>query len=195
MTIFIVSFATGMTVFTLNIHHKGVRGKEVPAVVKMICFRFLARIFCIRVESSMPEGPSVDHKQPSEHLNMSRLDVKLETETSHSSPGATGEMVSGLQRMRQSINNVSSPPSGGGSGSLGQGDPFELQFSRVLQRVNQTIERNEIRLMEQDKREVIKLEWQQVALIADRVLLVCFVTATVTITGVVLFQSPPSAKV
>lgn len=136
-----------------------------------------------------------DHKQPSDHLNMSRLDVKLETETSHSSPGATGEMVSGLQRMRQSINNVSSPPSGGGSGSLGQGDPFELQFSRVLQRVNQTIERNEIRLMEQDKREVIKLEWQQVALIADRVLLVCFVTATVTITGVVLFQSPPSAKV
>lgn len=64
MTIFIVSFATGMTVFTLNIHHKGVRGKEVPAVVKMICFRFLARIFCIRVESSMPEGPSVVSSLP-----------------------------------------------------------------------------------------------------------------------------------
>ena len=76
---------------------------------------------------------------------------------------------------------------GGGSSS---GDNFESQFSRVLQKVYQTIERNEIRVMEQDKRDVIKVEWQQVALITDRVLLFCFVTATVTITGVVLFQSP-----
>nr|KAG5705205.1 hypothetical protein BaRGS_011231 [Batillaria attramentaria] len=112
MTIFIVSFATGMTVFTLNIHHKGQRGKGVPAVIKLICFRFLAKLFCIRVETT------------------THLDTSL------------------------------------------------------------TIERNEIRVMEQDKRDVIKLEWQQVAQITDRVLLFCFVTATVTITGVVLFQSP-----
>jgi hypothetical protein len=71
------------------------------------------------------------------------------------------------------------------------GESFETQFSRVLHKVYQTIERNEIRVQEQDKRDVIKLEWQQVAQITDRVLLVAFVTATITITGIVLFQSPP----
>ena len=77
---------------------------------------------------------------------------------------------------------------------MGGSEVFESQFSRVLQKVYQTIERNEMRVLEQDKRDAIKLEWQQVAQIADRVLLLCFVSATVTITGVVLFQSPNNVQ-
>ncbi|XP_070212655.1 neuronal acetylcholine receptor subunit alpha-10-like [Littorina saxatilis] len=266
MTIFIVSFATGMTVFTLNIHHKGVRGKEVPAFVKLICFRILARLFCIRVESShifTPEcngaagsssyirykmapqhepdiSPVVEYKAGSEHVNLGRVDIRVDKEQHqqqplspththpHSSPthshsggggsprgggGGTGSVTSSnflypLQRMRTSLNTNNTPsayppPSptlgGGAVGGMAAGtgagagngaDSFETQFSRVLHKVYQTIERNEMRVLEQDKRDVIKVEWQQVAQITDRVLLLLFVTATFTITGVVLFQSP-----
>lgn len=39
-----------MTVFTLNIHHKGHRGNEVPFFVKKIFFGFVARILFIHLE-------------------------------------------------------------------------------------------------------------------------------------------------
>ena len=76
-----------------------------------------------------------------------------------------------------------------------QQQAFEAYFSRVLQRVYQTIEQNDIRLAEKDKREGIKLEWQQVAQITDRLLLTCFVCVTLTITAVVLLVSPASVDV
>lgn len=86
-----------------------------------------------------------------------------------------------------------------GNGSTSEAIPdsaaFEIYFSRVLQKVYQTIERNDIRLAEQDKKEGIKLEWQQVAQITDRLLLTCFVCVTLTITGVVLLASPASVSV
>lgn len=61
---------------------------------------------------------------------------------------------------------------------------------RVLTKVSQTIERNEIRLAHQDLRDAIKLEWQQVAQVVDRVLLSCFVAATLTITFTLMFYAP-----
>lgn len=51
MTIFIVSFATAMTVLTLNIHHKGSRGYPVPMIVKKVCFELLAKMFCMTVDT------------------------------------------------------------------------------------------------------------------------------------------------
>ena len=53
ITIAIVSLATAMTVLTLNIHHKGMRGKEVPIIVKKICFGLLSKILCLSLE--LPE--------------------------------------------------------------------------------------------------------------------------------------------
>lgn len=50
-------------------------------------------------------------------------------------------------------------------------DSFEYQFLRVLNKVYQTIERNEARLADQDRRESIKIEWQQLALVIDRLVL------------------------
>ena len=69
---------------------------------------------------------------------------------------------------------------------------FEQQFMRVLNRVNQTIEKNEIRLAEQDERDNIKLEWQHVARILDRVLLTIFVAVTITTTCAVMLQNGSS---
>ena len=48
LTIFIVSLATGCTVFTLNIHHKGIHGAKVPWLVRSIFLRFFGKILCMR---------------------------------------------------------------------------------------------------------------------------------------------------
>lgn len=56
----------------------------------------------------------------------------------------------------------------GSSASIEAIENFERQFLRVLNKVYQHIERNEVRLADQDQRDVIKIEWQQVALVIDR---------------------------
>ena len=73
-------------------------------------------------------------------------------------------------------------------------DNFERQFLRVLNRINHTIELNEIRLAENDRRTVIKDEWQQVALVVDRVLLFIFMATTLGVTYGIMFQAPNSPR-
>ncbi|KAE9417630.1 hypothetical protein Angca_002396, partial [Angiostrongylus cantonensis] len=50
VTIFLVSLATAMTVFTLNIHHQGVHGCAVPPILQKIVFRYLARVLFVRID-------------------------------------------------------------------------------------------------------------------------------------------------
>jgi len=66
--------------------------------------------------------------------------------------------------------------------NVGNSDACERQFMRVLHKVNWTIERNEMRLADQDRRDYIKQEWQQVALVIDRMLMLCFTVLLTTIT-------------
>jgi len=47
-----------MTVLTLNIHHKGHRGHEVPALLKAICFGILSKVFCMHVEKPAHPAPT-----------------------------------------------------------------------------------------------------------------------------------------
>ncbi|XP_074659528.1 neuronal acetylcholine receptor subunit alpha-10-like [Tubulanus polymorphus] len=233
ITIAIVSFATAMTVFTLNIHHKGFRGKEVPAWIKKICFCFLARILCIKLDLPDYNDDGSVRKQKANsssnirlHSNHSRdqeLDnresnyIKLkqskrkwlrpETGKTHmttldfvpqsefkrrydSEPGSIPENGGLSPRFSSKLrnpNNTNRP-----SSSNSTVDDFEKQFLRVLQKVYQTIEKNEMRLAEQDRRDAIKLEWQQVALVVDRLLLSMFVMATLGVTLAILFQAPHS---
>jgi ferritin-like metal-binding protein YciE len=69
-------------------------------------------------------------------------------------------------------------------------DSFEAQFLRVLNKVNHTIERNELRLAEQEHRDVTEREWKQVALVCDRFLLWVFLLTTAITTTVILCGSP-----
>ncbi|EYC06625.1 hypothetical protein Y032_0074g806 [Ancylostoma ceylanicum] len=50
VTIFLVSLATAMTVLTLNVHHQGVHGCDVPPILQVIAFRFLARVLFVRID-------------------------------------------------------------------------------------------------------------------------------------------------
>lgn len=48
----LVSLATAMSVVTLNIHHRGIHGSEVPPAVKKFVFGVLAKILFIQVDYS-----------------------------------------------------------------------------------------------------------------------------------------------
>lgn len=69
---------------------------------------------------------------------------------------------------------------------------FEKQFVKTLQKVCKTIEKNEMRLADQDRRDFIKQEWQQVALIVDRLLLIFFIIGTVGVTLGIILDAPHS---
>ncbi|CAI5446146.1 unnamed protein product [Caenorhabditis angaria] len=69
-----------------------------------------------------------------------------------------------------------------------EGDEFEREFLRVMSMVHGIIERNEMRVAERDKRDAIALEWQQVAMVLDRFLLVVFLIGTSASTFVILNQ-------
>lgn len=56
------------------------------------------------------------------------------------------------------------------------------------------MEKNELRLAEQERREAIKRDWQNVALVVDRALLAVFTIATLSITAAILLHAPHSAE-
>ncbi|CAG0886492.1 unnamed protein product [Cyprideis torosa] len=275
VTISLVSFATGLSVVTLNLHHRGMRGREVPKIIKTLVFGYLAKLLWIRLDppdhvqsspkqaskqvfqdgwpivdgvtvtqafssSSYSKGggdcPNRPHppgygpgsKLSSVHLYQPNIDLSAQEvipeqyiqffsppqliRTGSEYPphhqrhhGAELQNPSTNQSARtSSISNDTLDTAlteggsitGGGmsmgplpvdpsrtplvteNGGLGRSrsvyrmppsiENFERQFIRVLNKVYNTIERNETRLAEQDRRDTIRLEWQQLALVIDR---------------------------
>ncbi|XP_045612639.1 neuronal acetylcholine receptor subunit alpha-7-like [Procambarus clarkii] len=191
VTICLVSFASGMSVVTLNIHHRGVRGTEVPRLVKMVVLGWLSKLVFLHFEPS--EGP-IDDKNI--HLN----DLRPERSNRMDSISAEKLHMTDLDnvdhfsvsprfnpRRHVTPNNDPTPTA---TLTATQTSDFESQFMRVLNKVYHTIEKNEMRLGEQDRKEATRVEWQQVALVFDRVLLACFLLSTVIATTTILFSSP-----
>ncbi|KAG7175595.1 putative nicotinic acetylcholine receptor alpha 10-like [Homarus americanus] len=145
------------------------RGREVPSFVKKVVFSYMAKMMCIRLDIPDPMGgqghkftnmnhqgegyPGYREFGPS-HLEMS--DRLLDPEVKCENGGIPPSRLTGGVHSQHSTSCPAAHP------CL---DTFERHFIRVLNKVYQTIEKNEIRLAEQDRRDTIKLEWQQVALI------------------------------
>lgn len=71
-------------------------------------------------------------------------------------------------------------------------DPFHRQFSGVLGKVHNALSRNDARLAKADRRDFIRHEWQQVAIVVDRLLLVIFLGVTLGVT-LGLFMTAPNS--
>uniref|UniRef100_A0A0K0EVU7 Neuronal acetylcholine receptor subunit alpha-10-like n=1 Tax=Strongyloides venezuelensis TaxID=75913 RepID=A0A0K0EVU7_STRVS len=164
VTIFIVSLATTMTVFTLNIHHNGFQGKEVPSYLQYIAFKILAPIMLLRVN----KYHSVTH-----HVKWFYNKYKKEELLSESVPYLKPKRKVNVQHFTPSTNNEES---------------FEDDFLSVLEKLHASMERNEFRLAEKDLRNTRQLEWQQVALVLDRFFLLLFMFGTIIISMAILFQ-------
>lgn len=50
VTISLVSFATGLSVVTLNIHHRGMRGRELPPYLRRFIFGYLAKFLLLKLD-------------------------------------------------------------------------------------------------------------------------------------------------
>lgn len=116
--------------------------------------------------------------------------------------GVGGLGVSGLyypctpsERLTNSCRLNSNNTNSTTSTTANHGDyTVEQYFIRTLEKVYSTIEKNKQRLAEQDRREAIKRDWQQVALVVDRLLLVVFMVATLSITSAILLHAPHSRE-
>ncbi|KAG7190615.1 hypothetical protein KM043_006702 [Ampulex compressa] len=176
VSICLVSFASGLAVVTLNLHHRGVRGTRVPGIVKSLVLDKLARIVFLSFQEEKRSEPA----EPPKRKNNCPLHCKSNLMQQPGVPYVS----------RRDESNSSSP-----SLDLGKEGGLEAQWSRVLGRVHATIERNERRLTEQDHRERVELDWKQVALVSDRALLCVFFLTTIVSTAVILCGSPPTADV
>lgn len=70
-------------------------------------------------------------------------------------------------------------------------DAFENQIIRILNKVHASIDRNEQRLTEQERRELMEMEWKQTSIVLDRMLLCIFFLVTIVSTTTILCRSPP----
>ncbi|XP_014234656.1 neuronal acetylcholine receptor subunit alpha-7-like isoform X2 [Trichogramma pretiosum] len=193
VSICLVSFASGLAVVTLNIHHRGVRGVRVPTSVKSLVLDKLSRVVFFKFQEEYPQQQQQDglpkrnnscpmHGSSSSHREGMRG-------SSPPSPAAAAYIARRHANNDRSSPNLESSKDNNASTTLDGGNG---QWSRVIGRVQATIERNERRLLEQDSRERTELEWKQVALVGDRVLLLIFFLTTVVSTAVILSNSPPN---
>ena len=83
VSICLVSFASTLAVVTLNIHHRGYRGDEVPKTVKSVILGYMARALFLHFDptqhtnSRTGDNNTVDtnHKNTTNNLNLKKLNV------------------------------------------------------------------------------------------------------------------------
>lgn len=86
------------------------------------------------------------------------------------------------------------PPSTGAQLLTPNDATTSRQSARVFHCLQQSLLRNEMRLAEQDRRDIVRTEWQQIALVCDRLLLVVFSIVTVLFSVVIIGQAPNARR-
>jgi hypothetical protein len=61
VSICLVTFASGLSVVTLNVYHRGVRGTGVPRIIKALILGKLARLVFLQFEPRDKHGSSMHH--------------------------------------------------------------------------------------------------------------------------------------
>lgn len=191
ITIFLVALATAVQVLTLNMHHRGTRGQRVPNVIKTFVLGYMAPCLGIHIEGSSRQYRQSPIKNAGERYmgpasrmsadNITQNDTRVVQNGLR--PGTPARTPRDFHMQDAQLTQ----PDGFNHPFL---DTFERQFLRVLDKVYQTIERNEMRLCEQDHKDSLCLEWQEVALVLDRFLLLIFFVATVLFSGIIIFTAP-----
>ncbi|XP_043267486.1 neuronal acetylcholine receptor subunit alpha-7-like [Venturia canescens] len=191
VSICLVSFASGLAVVTLNIHHRGVRGTRVPAIVRSLVLDKLAKFVFLNFQQQVAKNSNLNAYEDSSSESLRRRNnCPLHCSTEFSSQQQPQHSSPKYVSARRHGSNNSSP-----SLDLARENNLESHWSRILVRVHTTIDRNERRLMDQDNREKTELEWKQVALVSDRALLCVFFFTTIISTAVILCGSPPASEV
>jgi len=71
-------------------------------------------------------------------------------------------------------------------------DASTIRLERILDAIGNSLDRHERRQVELDRRDLVRIQWQQVSIVVDRALLVVFVGATIAASAAILFNAPHS---
>ncbi|XP_019867563.2 neuronal acetylcholine receptor subunit alpha-7-like [Aethina tumida] len=177
VTICLVTFATGLSVVTLNIYYSGVQDTAIPKFVRSVVLNKLAPIVFLKFGKHRTRH----RNSPIQEINPqtgTRLDCgwlysdKLYQEDRYYLKHRQERSPKFILRHRPEL------------------DGFENQIIRILNKIQISVDRNEQRLAEQDRRNNIELEWKQVSIVLDRFLLAVFMLITVISTTTILCRSP-----
>ncbi|CAK1602223.1 unnamed protein product [Parnassius mnemosyne] len=183
----LVSFSASLSVVTLNISYRGVRGQPVPAVLRELVLQRLARMLFINFDTDT-KGDITAVSTAGMQVNP-RTGSRLKTETScdgstlpPASPRFNRPNHNHLSRTGPSANAATIPPVN-----------TEVVCMAACSRcvccgctLREATARHEQRVAASERLERANLEWRQVAVVADRALLAVFVLVTTIATAAIL---------
>ncbi|CAH1124213.1 unnamed protein product [Ceutorhynchus assimilis] len=175
-SICLVSFASGLSVVTLNIYHRGVRGQAVPNMIKSIVLKRIAPLVFIKFDNK-PRETRIQEINP-------RTGTRLDAQWPWSELAPQEDGCGLQQRAHQRSPRFATKTRGDDL------DLFEKQIIKVLNRIQQNIEKNEIRVSDQERKELTELEWKQTSIVLDRLLLGAFFFITIITSTTILCRSP-----
>ncbi|XP_065211418.1 neuronal acetylcholine receptor subunit alpha-10-like isoform X2 [Planococcus citri] len=184
VSICLVTFASGLSVVTLNIYHRGVRGTKVPNYLKTIVLDKLAKVLHLQLCSR--EDSNQDLME--QHFNHTKQHYQDRATSTHE--WYTVDDDSNIHQTHANMAGVPSQEFANSPLPSTSKFPDENTYFYALHQVTQSIQRNEQRLTEHEKREITEHEWKQVSLVCDRFLLYVFLITTAVTTGVILSGSP-----
>ncbi|CAH2102337.1 unnamed protein product [Euphydryas editha] len=189
----LVSFSASLSVVTLNISYRGVRGQPVPAFVRELVLQRLARMLFINFDTDAQKSDStaatvsVTTGVQVNPRTGSRLKAEVQRDgmASSSSPRFA-------RQNHNHLNQGAARAVGGGLG-VGAGEAVVSVCAAACPRcsccgctLRDAAARHEQRVAANERLERANLEWKQVAVVADRALLAVFVLLTTIATAAIL---------
>ncbi|XP_060804850.1 neuronal acetylcholine receptor subunit alpha-10 [Amyelois transitella] len=184
----LVSFSASLSVVTLNISYRGVRGQPVPAVLRELVLQRLARLLYINFDTDAAKGDSgLMSGGPGVQVNPrtgSRLKADVRCDGAPLPPASP-------RFSRHNHNHMGGAGVVAGAGvALPVGEPTcTATCSRCVCcgcTIREAAARHEQRVAANERLERANLEWKQVAVVADRALLAVFVLVTTIATAAIL---------
>ncbi|XP_076323279.1 neuronal acetylcholine receptor subunit alpha-10-like [Tachypleus tridentatus] len=177
VTICLVALVTIFSVFTLHVHHRGNFENEIPRCIRKVMLGFLAKIMFSKCSSHTEQEPELKLEDDEKKSN-------LERQSSNEDKFDFGhiEQYNFSPRLRKRKEM--------GEASDYSNDEYKRQVLRILGKIYETVERNEMRVAEKARKENIKTEWHQTSLVCDRLWLALFLIVSTVMTLLVLLSSP-----
>ncbi|CAH0592528.1 unnamed protein product [Chrysodeixis includens] len=188
----LVSFSASLSVVTLNISYRGVRGQPVPAVLREFVLQRLARLLFINFDTDAPKGDSGSLTSAAVQVNPrtgSRLKAEVRCDGAPLTP-ASPRFARHNHNHLAGTNVATVPVPGGVTNAGGAETPCAgAACSRCACcgcTLREAAARHEQRVAANERLERANLEWKQVAVVADRALLAVFVLVTTISTAAIL---------
>ncbi|XP_045770637.1 neuronal acetylcholine receptor subunit alpha-10-like isoform X2 [Maniola jurtina] len=178
----LVSFSASLSVVTLNISYRGVRGQPVPALVRELVLQRLARLLCIKFDTDVTKGDSNGVAVSSGVQVNPRTGSRLKAEVQCDGPA----LAASPRFARHNHNHLT-------ANSAANEAMVPAVCAGACTRcaccgctLRDAAARHEQRVAANERMERANLEWKQVAVVADRALLAVFVLVTTAATAAIL---------